>query len=129
MKTGLFINGEWVAGAPEGRFDVLNPADESVLAQVESASIDHARAAIEAAAAAAEGWAARTPRERSDVLRGAYELFLDRLDRFVELITLENGKGYVDSRGEALYAAEFFRWYAEEAVRVPGALVHGAAML
>lgn len=120
FSNRLFIGGTWRDASDGAEFDVFNPADEQVLARVSSATVDDARAALDAAAAAAAGWAARSPRERSDILRRAFELFNERLETFIRLITLENGKGYTDARGEALYAAEFFRWYSEEAVRVPG---------
>ncbi|HBZ43358.1 MAG TPA: NAD-dependent succinate-semialdehyde dehydrogenase, partial [Maritimibacter sp.] len=123
--TDLYINGEWRAGAD--RFDVLNPATEEVLASVASADIADADAALDAAEAAMADWAARTPRERSEVLRKAWELMTARLDHFANLITLENGKAGVDARGEATYAAEFFRWFAEEAVRADGLITHAPA--
>ncbi len=126
MKTKLYLNGAWADG-DGGTFPVMNPADESTLAEVASASVDQALAAVDASANAMKGWAARTPRERSDVLRCAYDLFVERLDSFIELITLKNGKGYADAKGEVLYSAEFFRWYAEESVRVPGHLGHAPA--
>ena len=71
-----------------------------------------------------KGWAARTPRQRSEVLRKAWELMTARLDEFAHLMTLENGKAGVDAKGEATYAAEFFRWFAEEAVRADGLITH-----
>ncbi len=116
--TDLYINGTWQTATD--RFDVINPATEEVLASVASASIADADAALDAAEAAMAEWAARTPRQRSEVLRKAWELMTARLDHFAHLITLENGKAGVDARGEAAYAAEFFRWFAEEAVRADG---------
>ena len=83
------------------RFDVINPATEEVLASVASADIADADAALDAAEAAMKDWAARTPRERSEVLRKAWELMTARLDDFAHLITLENGKAGVDAKGEA----------------------------
>ncbi len=122
--TDLYINGEWVPGATRERFDVINPATEEVLASVSSAEIDDANAAMDAAEAAMKGWVARTPRARSEVLRKAWELMTARLDHFARLITLENGKARSDALGEATYAAEFFRWFAEEAVRADGMITH-----
>ncbi|SDE21306.1 NAD-dependent succinate-semialdehyde dehydrogenase [Limimaricola pyoseonensis] len=118
--TDLYINGTWRAGAAQERFDVINPATEEVLASVASAEIADADAALDAAEAAMADWAARTPRERSEVLRRAWELMTARLEDFARLITLENGKARGDAMGEATYAAEFFRWFAEEAVRADG---------
>ncbi|MGB8546755.1 MAG: NAD-dependent succinate-semialdehyde dehydrogenase, partial [Xanthobacteraceae bacterium] len=82
-----------------------------------SASVEDAKAAVDAASAAMEGWAAKKPRERAEVLRKAFELIIRDTERFAKLMTIENGKALADSRAEVAYAAEFFRWYAEEAVR------------
>lgn len=125
--TDLYINGTWKEGFSGERFDVINPASEEVLASVASADIPDADAALEAAEAAMKDWAARAPRERSEVLRKAWELMTARLDEFAHLITLENGKAGSDAKGEATYAAEFFRWFAEEAVRADGLLTHAPA--
>jgi succinate-semialdehyde dehydrogenase/glutarate-semialdehyde dehydrogenase len=123
--TDLYINGEW--HKTSDRFDVINPATEEVLASVASADIADADAALDAAEAAFADWAARTPRQRSEVLRKAFELMTSRLDHFARMITLENGKAGPDARGEAAYAAEFFRWFAEEAVRSDGLITHAPA--
>ena len=124
LHTDLWIDGAWRAGTGGERFPVLNPATEEVIATVASADIAEADAALDAAEAAMKLWAARKPRERSEVLRKAWELMTARLDSFARLITLENGKASVDAMGEAAYAAEFFRWFAEEAVRAEGLLMH-----
>ena len=116
--TDLYINGAWVTKTE--RFDVINPATEKVLASVASADIADADSALNASEAAMILWAAQTPRHRSEVLRKAWELMTARLPEFANLITLENGKARADAMGEATYAAEFFRWFAEEAVRVDG---------
>ncbi|GLP88856.1 NAD-dependent succinate-semialdehyde dehydrogenase [Tritonibacter mobilis] len=125
--TDLYINGTWVPGAEKARFDVVNPATEEVIASVASAEISDADAALDAAAAAMKDWAARTPRQRSEVLRKAWELMSARLEEFAQYITLENGKARADAMGEATYAAEFFRWFSEEAVRADGMLTHAPA--
>ncbi len=125
--TDLYINGAWQPGADGARFDVINPATEEVIASVASAETADADAALDAAEAAMKDWAARTPRQRSEVLRKAWELMTERLDHFAHLITLENGKARNDAMGEATYAAEFFRWFAEEAVRADGLLTHAPA--
>ncbi|MEM9475820.1 MAG: NAD-dependent succinate-semialdehyde dehydrogenase [Pseudomonadota bacterium] len=122
FKTQLYINGQWRDASDGGTFDVLNPADETVLATVASGTVEDAMACLDAAEAAFGPWAARSPRERGEVLRRAYDLFMDRIDEIARLITLENGKAGGDAMGEAKYAAEFFRWYAEEAVRSDGYL-------
>ncbi|SIT04672.1 succinate-semialdehyde dehydrogenase / glutarate-semialdehyde dehydrogenase [Roseivivax lentus] len=125
--TDLYINGKWVPGAAKERFDVINPATEDSIASVASAEISDANAALDAAEAAMKDWAARTPRQRSEVLRKAWELMTARLEDFAHYITLENGKARNDAMGEATYAAEFFRWFAEEAVRADGLLTHAPA--
>lgn len=122
--TDLYINGKWREGAGGNRFDVFNPADEHVLASVASAEIADADLALDCAEKSMAEWAARTPRARSEVLRKVWELMTARLDEFARLITLENGKASADAMGEATYAAEFFRWFAEEAVRADGLITH-----
>lgn len=123
--TDLYINGGWHKGSE--RFDVINPATEKVLTSVASADIADADAALDAAQAAMAEWSQRTPRARSEVLRKAWELMSAKLDYFAHLITLENGKASADAKGEATYAAEFFRWFAEEAVRADGMITHAPA--
>src|SRR5450759_2616814 len=117
VPTDLWIGGKWRKSSDNVRFDVIDPATERKIASVASATVDDAKAAIDAADAAFEGWAGRKPRERGEILRKSYELIMRDAERFAKLITLENGKALPDSRGEVAYAAEFFRWYAEEAVR------------
>jgi succinate-semialdehyde dehydrogenase / glutarate-semialdehyde dehydrogenase len=117
VPTDLWIGGKWRKASDGARFDVTDPATEKTIASVASATVDDAIAAVDAAQAAFEGWAGRKPRERAEILRKAYELIMRDAERFAKLITLENGKALPDSRGEVAYSAEFFRWYAEEAVR------------
>jgi succinate-semialdehyde dehydrogenase/glutarate-semialdehyde dehydrogenase len=118
METDLFIGGKWIPS--QDRFDVLDPATGDVIASVADGSVDDAIAAVDAAAAAGPSWAATAPRARSEILRSAFELMTARSAELAKLISLENGKARVDARGEVAYAAEFFRWYAEEAVRADG---------
>ena len=127
MQTNLYIDGNWVPSQSAQRFDVINPATEDVIASVASANIFDADLALNAASTAMQEWAARSPRDRSEVLRKAWELMTARLPEFARLITLENGKANADAMGEANYAAEFFRWFAEEAVRVDGLITHAPA--
>jgi succinate-semialdehyde dehydrogenase/glutarate-semialdehyde dehydrogenase len=117
VPTDLWIGGKWRKASDDSRFDVIDPATERVIASVASGTVDDAKAAVDAAAAAFEDWAARKPRDRAEILRKAFDLIVRDAERFAKLITLENGKALSDSRGEILYAAEFFRWNAEEAVR------------
>jgi succinate-semialdehyde dehydrogenase/glutarate-semialdehyde dehydrogenase len=118
VPAGLFIDGEWRATSE--RFEVIDPAELSPLAQVSDASETDASDAVAAAHAAFPAWAASSPRSRSEVLRRAYELMVAEQEYGALLIAQENGKALRDARAEVLYAAEFFRWFAEEAVRVPG---------
>ncbi|MEU4428838.1 NAD-dependent succinate-semialdehyde dehydrogenase [Actinoplanes sp. NPDC024001] len=120
METELFIGGKWVPASAGGRFDVLDPATGDTVASVADGGEADAIAAVDAAAAAGPAWAATPPRVRSEVLRKAFELMTERAGDLATLISLENGKALVDAKGEVTYAAEFFRWFAEEAVRGEG---------
>jgi succinate-semialdehyde dehydrogenase / glutarate-semialdehyde dehydrogenase len=122
IPTALAIGGEWRASSNGARFDVHDPATGDVLAQVADATEDDALAAVAAAHAAQPKWAARAPRERGEILRRTFELMLRHADRIAETIVRENGKPLAEARGEVTYAAEFFRWFAEEAVRNTGSL-------
>src|SRR6267143_4994700 len=127
VPTDLWIGGKWRKASDGGRFDVIDPATENMVASVASATVDDAKAAVDAAGAAFGPWAAKKPRERGEILRKAYELIMRDAERLAKLITIENGKALSDSRGEVAYAAEFFRWYAEEAVRNLGQLYNAPA--
>lgn len=105
---------------PAGTFAVEDPATLEVLAHVPDLGAEEARAAVDRAHGAAADWAGASPRHRSEVLRRAHELVLRERDGLAELISRENGKSLVDAAGEVTYAAEFFRWFAEEAVRPGG---------
>jgi succinate-semialdehyde dehydrogenase / glutarate-semialdehyde dehydrogenase len=119
--TDLLIGGQWSAGRA-GRMPVMNPATEDPITEVADASPEDGLEAVAAAAEALPRWAARPPRERAECLRRAYELMMQRSEQLARLMVLENGKALRDARGEIAYAAEFFRWYSEEAVRIDGAL-------
>jgi succinate-semialdehyde dehydrogenase / glutarate-semialdehyde dehydrogenase len=119
--TGLMIGGQWSSGRA-GTLPVIDPATEDVLAEVANASPEDALEAVSAASAALRPWAATAPRQRAECLRRAYELMVARSEQIARLMVLENGKALRDARAEVLYAAEFFRWYAEEAVRIDGHL-------
>jgi succinate-semialdehyde dehydrogenase / glutarate-semialdehyde dehydrogenase len=121
VPTGLLIGGKWSAGRA-GMLTVLNPATEAPIAEVASASAQDALDAVTAAYEALPLWAARPPRERGECLRRAYELMIRDAEALARLMVLENGKALRDARGEIAYAAEFFRWYAEEAVRNEGSV-------
>ena len=127
VPTDLWIGGKWRKASDGARFDVIDPATENTIASVASATVEDAKAAVDAAAAALPGWAAKKPRERGEILRKAFELIMRDAERLAKLITIENGKALSDSRGEVAYAAEFFRWNAEEAVRNLGQLYNAPA--
>ncbi|REF30713.1 NAD-dependent succinate-semialdehyde dehydrogenase [Calidifontibacter indicus] len=120
VKTQLFIGGEWRDAEGGRTLDVHNPATEEVLASVADASVADGAAALSAAAAAQADWAKTAPRDRSEMLRKAFELLTERADFFAELMTLEMGKPLAEAKGEVVYGSEFFRWFAEEAVRISG---------
>jgi succinate-semialdehyde dehydrogenase / glutarate-semialdehyde dehydrogenase len=120
--TGLLIGGQWSASGRAGTLPVVDPATEDVLTEVADASPEDGLDAVAAAAQALPAWSATPPRQRAECLRKAYELMVERSEQLARLMVLENGKALRDARGEVLYAAEFFRWYAEEAVRIDGHL-------
>ena len=125
-KTGLYIGGEWRPASDGRTISVVDPSTEEVIAECASASPEDGLAAVSAAADAAAEWAATSPRHRSDVLRRAFDIMIDRSEDYAQLITLENGKTLADSRGEVRYGAEFLRWFSEEAVRNVGDVYRGA---
>ena len=118
--TQLLIAGRWMDASDQQTFDVDDPATGEVIAVVANASVDDGLAAVSAASAALPAWAATPPRQRGEMLRRAFELMTQRAEDLSRLIVRENGKALSDARGEVAYAAEFFRWYAEEAVRAEG---------
>ncbi len=120
VRRELSIGGVWREGSTGARLSVQDPATGEVFETVASASVEDGLAAASAAHEAQPGWARRSPRERSECLRRAYALLLERADALAACIVRENGKLLAEARGEVVYAAEFFRWFAEEAVRIEG---------
>jgi succinate-semialdehyde dehydrogenase/glutarate-semialdehyde dehydrogenase len=118
VPTGLFIGGKWRAAKKTVVVD--NPSNGQILTEIADGDVADARAAVDAAARALPGWSATPPRQRGEILRKSYERMVAEADWLAYLISLENGKSLIDARGEVLYAAEFYRWYSEEAVRVLG---------
>ncbi|GAB3369921.1 NAD-dependent succinate-semialdehyde dehydrogenase [Amycolatopsis echigonensis] len=116
----LFIGGKWVSARSGKTFDVQDPSTGEVLCQVADAGPEDGLAALDAACAAQADWAAVAPRERGEILRRAYDKLIERRDELALLMTLEMGKPLAEAAGEITYAAEFFRWFAEEAVRIDG---------
>ncbi|HEV3465505.1 MAG TPA: aldehyde dehydrogenase family protein, partial [Actinomycetota bacterium] len=116
----LFIGGEWREAGGGGSFAVEDPSTGEELCQVADATPEDGLAALDAAVAAQAEWAGWPPRERGEILRRAFDTLNDRADELALLMTLEMGKPLAESKAEIAYAAEFFRWFAEEAVRIDG---------
>ncbi|MHC5559643.1 NAD-dependent succinate-semialdehyde dehydrogenase [Kocuria sp. U4B] len=120
---GLLINGAWRAASDGGTFEVENPATGEVIATLASATRADAAAAMDAAATAQEGWARTSARSRSEILRAAFDLVVERAEDLALLMTLEMGKPFAEALGEVKYGGEFLRWFSEEAVRDYGRYV------
>ena len=120
VPTKLLVGGSWREASGGERFDVHDPSSGATLTSCADATPEDGLAALAAASEAQEGWAATPPRERSEILRRAFEALVARTDEFATLMSLEMGKTVAEARGEVTYAAEFFRWFAEEAVRIHG---------
>lgn len=116
VPTDLLIGSSWVTG-DNGSFPVHNPSCGQILAHVADASVEQGIEALDAACNARASWAATSPRERADILNRAYTLMTQRTEVIARLMTLEMGKSLDQSRGEVAYAANYLRWYAEEAAR------------
>jgi len=115
----LYIGGEWRDGA-KGRLSVEDPATGETLTDVADASVEDAKAALDAAVEAAPEWSRHPPRERGEILRRAFETIIARADQLALLMTLEMGKPIAESSAEVAYGAEFLRWFSEQAVRIDG---------
>lgn len=120
LPTQLYLDGAWAPSSDGATFAVTNPADGSVLAQIADATVEDGVAALDAAVAAADAWAATPPRRRGEILRKAFDIVTARSDEFALLMTLEMGKPLAEANGEVAYGAEFLRWFSEEAVRIAG---------
>lgn len=116
----LLIGGEWLPSQDGRTFEVIDPSTEQVLSDVADADVPDAIKAVDAAQKASAAWRGVAPRARADILMRCFQLMHEQAERLARLITAENGKALADARSEVAYAAEFFRWYAEEAVRPPG---------
>jgi succinate-semialdehyde dehydrogenase/glutarate-semialdehyde dehydrogenase len=118
LKTDLYIDGAWVKG--DGTLPVTDPSTGNVIAEVQTAGDAQCDAAVMAAHNAFKTWSKTAPRVRSEILRKAFEIMIAEADHLAKIVSMENGKVLSDAKGEITYAAEFFRWFAEEAVRTPG---------
>jgi succinate-semialdehyde dehydrogenase/glutarate-semialdehyde dehydrogenase len=120
VKPQLYIGGEWRDGGEGATLEVEDPATGETLVEVADATVEDAKQALGAAHETFAEWRDTAPRERGDVLRRAYDVITERADDLALLMTLEMGKPVAESKAEIAYAANFFRWYAEEAVRIDG---------
>ena len=120
VPKGLLIAGEWRDASGGATLEVEDPSTGAALCEVANASVADGAAALDAAVAAQDDWAPHPPRERGEILRRAFEAVVERSDELALLMTLEMGKPVAESRAEVLYAAEFLRWFSEEAVRIAG---------
>jgi succinate-semialdehyde dehydrogenase/glutarate-semialdehyde dehydrogenase len=120
VRTGLFIGGAWRPGTGGRTLPVDDPSTGEAIAEVADATVEDGRSALDAAVAAQASWAATPPRDRGEILRRAFETITARAEDLALLMTLEMGKPVKESKAEIAYAAEFFRWFSEEAVRIAG---------
>ncbi len=120
VPTRLFIGGEWRDAAGGATLPVEDPATGETLVEIADATPEDAKAALDACCAVQAEWAAHAPRERGEILRRAFEAITERADELALLMTLEMGKPVAESKAEVTYAAEFLRWFSEEAVRIEG---------
>src|SRR5215203_4423668 len=116
----LFIAGEWRDASGGEQLAVEDPSTGETLVEVADATPDDAKAALDAAVEVKDEWAAHPPRERGEILRRAFDRIIERTDDLALLMTLEMGKPLAESQAEIVYAAEFLRWFSEEAVRIEG---------
>ena len=120
VPTQLYIGGEWRDATGGATLDVEDPSTGETIATVADATPDDARAALDAACAVQDEWATHAPRERGEILRRAFEAMTARADELALIMTLEMGKPLAESKAEVTYAADFLRWFSEEAVRIEG---------
>ncbi|MEJ7786242.1 MAG: aldehyde dehydrogenase family protein, partial [Solirubrobacteraceae bacterium] len=120
VKTQLFIGGEWRDATGGGTLDVEDPSTGNTITSVADATVEDAKEALTAAADGQAEWATTAPRDRSEILRRAYELIVERADDLALLMTLEMGKPVAESKAEVTYAADFLNWFAGEALRIDG---------
>lgn len=122
LKSDLFIGGNWIQG-PE-RLPVIDPSDESMITEISLAGEKEIELALSSAYQAQQTWSKTAPRVRAEILRKAFELMVQEADQLATIVVKENGKIFTDARNEIIYAAEFFRWFSEEAVRINGEYRH-----
>jgi succinate-semialdehyde dehydrogenase/glutarate-semialdehyde dehydrogenase len=120
VEKKLFIGGEWRDASGGGTLAVIDPSTEEAICEVADGTPDDAMAALDAAVATQPEWASTPPNDRAGILWKAFELMTERADELATLMTLEMGKPVAESKAEILYAADFFRWYSGEALRIDG---------
>ncbi len=120
VRTDLYLGGDWTPARSGGTVAVEDPSTGETIAEVADGSPAEGLEALRIASENQAGWGATAPRDRGEILRRTYELMVERADDLALLMTLEMGKPLSESMGEVTYAAEFLRWFSEEAVRVDG---------
>src|SRR5918999_6482288 len=120
VQNKLLIGGEWRDATGAGTLEVIDPATEEPLCEVADGTADDGMAALDAAVEAQKEWGSSAPNDRAGVLWKAFELLMDRADELATLMTLEMGKPLAESKAEIVYAADFFRWFSGEALRIEG---------
>ena len=120
VESGLGIGGKWEASTSGATFDVTDPATGEVIKTIADATVEDAVRALDAAVEAQEEWGNTPTRVRSNILRRAFDLLMERKEEFALLMAMEMGKPIAEARGEVVYGGEFLRWFSEEAVRVQG---------
>lgn len=125
LRQAAYIGGEWIEAAGGKTIAVTNPATGEVIGQVPDLDASATRRAIEAAEAAQKDWAARTAKQRSDLLRAWFDLMIAHRDDLASILTAEQGKPLAEARGEITYGASFIEWFAEEARRINGDIIPG----
>lgn len=120
VPTQLFIGGEWRDASGGGTLDIEDPSTGETLTAVADATPEDAKAALDAACAVQEEWGQHPPRERAEILRRSYDAMMANVEDLALVMTLEMGKPLAEARGEIAYAADYLRWFSEEAVRIDG---------
>jgi succinate-semialdehyde dehydrogenase/glutarate-semialdehyde dehydrogenase len=120
VKKQLYVGGEWRDASGSATLEVLDPSTEEPIAEVADATPDDAMTALDAAVETQPEWAATPPNDRAGILWKAFELMVERADELATLMTLEMGKPVAESKAEIVYAADFFRWFSGEALRIEG---------
>ena len=123
LRNKALVGGAWIDADSGATFDVVNPADGTLVASVASLGVPETRRAIAAAEAAQKEWARRTAKDRGVIMRRWYELLLDHQEDLARIMTMEMGKPIRESRGEVVFAANFVDWFAEEGKRARGEII------